>query len=182
MNMVWLDKIKKTISNNKRVLILALLGILGISLLGISEIVPKGHIQQAKHDEEFIQSSVQTDAYCQTLEKKLETILSEIENVGRVKVLLTLESSDEKIYATDKKTNSKHTDTSTEKTMDSKYVRDSKNTGEGMILKTNAPKIKGAVIVCDGGNNSAVVQYITAAVSAALGIGSNAVTVLKMKS
>ena len=182
MNMVWLDKIKKTVSNNKRVLMLALLGILGISLLGLSEIMPKGHVNPAKRDEELIQSAVQTDTYCQALEKKLETILSEMEDVGRVKVLLTLESSDEKIYATDEKTNSKHTDTSTEKTMDSKYVRGSKNTGEGMILKTNAPKIKGAVIVCDGGNNSAVIQHITTAVSAALGIGSNAVSVLKMKS
>ena len=52
----------------------------------------------------------------------------------------------------------------------------------GILLKTNAPKIKGVIIVCDGGENPTVANQITNAVSAALGVGANRVSVLKMKS
>ncbi len=178
-----IQNIKEKLGGNKRLVFLFILGLLGILLLGLSEILPS---QTEKTPEKEEKSGYETSAssmeYCEALEHKLETVLKEMEGVGRVKVLLTLESSDEKIYAMDEKTNSKNSNSSAERTFDSKYVRtDSKNGDEGIVLKTNAPKIKGVVIVCDGGNDSVVANGVTAAVSSALGIGSNAVSVLKMK-
>ena len=69
-----------------------------------------------------------------------------------------------------------------QKSFDSKYVLVDSDTGDtGILLKTNAPKVKGVIIVCDGGGNPSVVNQITNAVSAALGIGANRISVLKMK-
>lgn len=178
-----LQGIKEKLNGNKRLIFLVILGLLGILLLGLSELMPKENEKKATTEEKTsYESSVESMEYCEALEHKLEAVLKEMEGVGRVKVLLTLESSDEKIYAMDEKTNSKNSNSSAERTSDSKYVRtDSKSGDNGIVLKTNAPKIKGVVIVCDGGNDSAVANGVTAAVSSALGIGSNAVSVLKMK-
>ena len=111
-------------------------------------------------------------------------MLSKTEGTGRVEVMITLQSSDEKIYATDEKTNYKSSDSVTERTYDEQYVLSDNNSddGGGIVLKTNAPEIKGVIVVCDGGDNSAVANQITNAVCASLGIQSNCVSVLKMKS
>ena len=63
-----------------------------------------------------------------------------------------------------------------------KYVIvDNKNEKEGISLKINEPSVKGVAVVCTGGNDPTVAQDVTKTVCAVLGIGSNRVSVTKMK-
>lgn len=177
-----LKALKEKLFEQKKLALVVFIGLLGILLICFSEVLPNKTESSEKGEKEPESVSTDTFSYCDTLEKKLESVLKEMDGVGRCKVLLTLDSSDEKIYATDEKTNAKNSDNTSERTLDSKYVRtNSKDGKEGIILKTKAPKIKGVLIVCDGGDNAAVEKAVTEAVCAALGITSNAVSVLKMK-
>lgn len=173
-------KLKALFKSEKRVRILALLGALGILLLCLSEFLP--HTRTAQKEDT---AKTQTDVndFCAQTEKKLSELIAQVEGAGRVQVMLTIESSDEKIYAADEKSNAKTDGDAEQKSYDSQYVLVDGASGDtGMLLKTNAPKVKGVIIVCDGGENPAVANQITNAVSAALGVGANRVSVLKMKS
>lgn len=173
-------KLKALFKSEKRVRILALLGALGVLLLCLSELLP--HTRTAQKEDT---AKTQTDVndFCELTEKKLSELIAQVEGAGRVQVMLTIESSDEKIYAADEKSNTKTDGDAEQKSYDSQYVLVDGASGDtGMLLKTNAPKVKGVIIVCDGGENPAVANQITNAVSAALGVGANRVSVLKMKS
>lgn len=173
-------KLKALFKSEKRVRILVLLGVLGILLLCLSEFLP--HTRTAQKEDT---AKTQTDVndFCAQTEKKLSELIAQVEGAGRVQVMLTIESSDEKIYAADEKSNAKTDGDAEQKSYDSQYVLVDGASGDtGMLLKTNAPKVKGVIIVCDGGENPAVANQITNAVSAALGVGANRVSVLKMKS
>lgn len=176
-----LSKLKELFKAEKRVRILAALGALGILLLCLSELLPNMH---ADKKESAQKANMQTDVddFCTQTEKKLSELIAQVEGAGRVRVMLTIESSDEKIYAADEKTNAKTDGDTEQKSYDSQYVLVDGDSGDtGILLKTNAPKIKGVIIVCDGGENPTVANQITNAVSAALGVGANRVSVLKMK-
>lgn len=177
--MKFLSDFKEKLKSEKKLFILVALGLLGILLIFGSEFIKSPVKTETQQQETDTQSD-----YCDTLEEKLKAVLSKTEGTGRVEVMITLQSSDEKIYATDEKTNYKSSDSVTERTYDEQYVLSDNNSDDdgGIVLKTNAPEIKGVIVVCDGGDNSAVANQITNAVCASLGIQSNCVSVLKMKS
>lgn len=174
-----IQRLKAYFKSEKRVRVLAALGALGILLICLSEFLP-----QSKQTETGQETTAQSEAdFCQQTEEKLSETIAEMQGAGRVKVMLTLESSDERIYATDEKSDIKTGSNTTQKSYDAQYVLiDSASGDGGMLLKTNAPQVKGVIIVCDGGDDPTVVNQITNAVCATLGIGANRVSVLKMKS
>lgn len=176
--MKFFSGFKEKLKSEKKLFILVVLGLLGILLIFGSEFIKS----PVKEDAQQSQTGTQSD-YCDALEQKLQGVLSKTDGAGRVEVMITLQSSEEKIYATDEKTNYKSSDSVTERTYDEQYVlSDGSSEDGGIVLKTNAPEIKGVIVVCDGGDNSAVANQITNAVCASLGIKSNCVSVLKMKS
>lgn len=168
------EALKKWWSGEKRIRILAILGAAGILLLCLSEFLPKEKAAAQKEESEL-------QDFCQETEKKLEQILTQTQGAGRVRVMLTLESSDEKIYARDEKNDSKSDDGMQQRSVDEKFVLVGSGKENGVLLKTNAPKVKGVIVVCDGGDDPVVVKQMTTAVGSALGIGANRISVLKMK-
>ena len=65
---------------------------------------------------------------------------------------------------------------------DSEYVLIDGTGGDaGMVLRTQTPEVQGVIVVCDGANLPEVASAITQAVSTALGVGTDRVSVLKMK-
>ena len=179
--MSFFENIKKQIHENKKIFFFVLFGFIGILLLTFSN----SYSSNAKVSDK--ECSFQTKAsdsveYVQNLESHLEKILNETEGVGRCKVFLTLESSDEKIYAKDQKSNAKQKEDTYEQITDSKFVRPDRQSGkEGVIVKINAPKIKGVLIVCDGGNNAELIQKLTLSIAGTLGVSPNAIHIMKMK-
>lgn len=122
-----------------------------------------------------------------TLEMKLEHILSNIDGVGNVDVLITYNETEEivPIYnKTDKKSVTNETDSAggvrvTEETdaqQEVVYQND-----EIIVQKTISPKIEGAIITATGANNANVKANIISAVEAATGLATHKIQVFEKK-
>ena len=173
-----LKRLKDVFQKEKRVRILAIIGALGILLLCLSEFLPKAKKAEAKTEPASSAAQFQKET-----EQRLRETLSKVQGAGRVEVMVTLASSDERVYAADEKSDVKTGRDSTQQSRDAQYVMiDGQNGDEGMLVKTNTPQVLGVIVVCDGGDSPSVKNQITNALCGALGIGANRVSVLKMKS
>ena len=107
-------------------------------------------------------NTTDTEEYTTDLENRLEELINQISGVSSAKVLITLEQTNEYIYASD------DSDTS------QKHVI----VNEALVYVTeNLPKIKGVAIVCKGGNNDVTKRKITELTCSLLGIYSTSVYV-----
>ena len=114
-----------------------------------------------------------------TLEEKLESVLSQINGAGEVRVILTIASGEQTIFQTnDDTTNSNE---STSLNVDTVTVTDADKNQVGLVRQVNPATYQGAVIVCQGADDPAVQLAIVDAVSKLTGLGSNRISVLKMK-
>ena len=109
------------------------------------------------------------------LESRLEEILAGIDGAGQVRVLLTEEAGREHIYQTDSDIRSDS------QTHDTVLVEDASNCETGLIRRTLEPSYRGAVILCQGADSSAVRLAVVEAVRCVTGLGADAISVLKMK-
>lgn len=169
-----LPKLSEKLKKDKKLLLTVAAGILGIVFIVISEFIPKSSYKKAETGE---QNKNSVSSYEETLEKRLESIISSVDGAGRVQVMVTLDTSEQTQYAKDEKENSKSGDKSSEKSYEKKYVLTDDD--GGVVLKTTEPEVRGVIVVCDGGDNAAVKNGITSAVRAALSVDSNKITVLK---
>ena len=112
-------------------------------------------------------------------EAELEEILSQIDGAGKVKVLLTQATGEETIYQTDDDITV--SDTSSTTKHDTVIVSDSGRTEGGLVRTVNPPTYLGAIVVCQGAERPSVCLAIVEAVSNATGLGTDRISVLKMK-
>lgn len=115
-----------------------------------------------------------------SMEQQLEGLLRQIEGVGEVSVLLTLQEGSSSTYQEDIRTSKAGNDTDVER----KTVVISTGSGTDMpvVIKTTYPVYKGAVVVCQGADRPSVKLNIVQAVSSLTGLSSDHITVVKMKS
>lgn len=143
------------------IIIGAVLGLLLMLLPGFFK------VKESKKEEISTQS---TEYYSELLENKLEELLSEAKGVGKVRVVVTLDSSVESVLAQ----NSNRSESS----IAVDYVIISTNEGEEAVpLCEIYPKVRGVAVVCTGGTNAEVKERVTSLVSSALGISSNKIAV-----
>ena len=109
------------------------------------------------------------------LEDSLAEILSQIKGAGRVEVLLTEAKGSETMYQADT-----NRDSNTLR-QDTVVISGSDRTQTGLIRQINPPSYQGAIVVCQGADSAAVRFAIVQAVSSVTGLGSDHITVLKMK-
>ena len=124
----------------------------------------------------------------ENFEKKVEDVLSNGEGIGRVKVVLTIKSGMEHVYAEEMKSNTRQQQengeiTDVDKDSDRKPSILSKSNGgeEAVVIKKIYPEFMGAAVVCDGADDPEVKLYITDVISSLTGISSDKITVIKMK-
>ena len=103
------------------------------------------------------------------LEERLETILSRIQGAGAVAVMLTEDAGEEVIYQTDGDGG------------DTVILTDGERSQQGLVRTRQPPRYRGAVIVCQGADSPAVRLAIVEAVANVTGLGSDKISVLKMK-
>ncbi len=108
-------------------------------------------------------------------EQALQALLSRMEGVGRVELLLRTDGSAQTQYQTDLRA----TGESTEQTTVFQTGQSARKTP--VVVKTMPPEILGALIVCDGADSALVRLRVTQAVSALTGLGSDKISVMKMK-
>ena len=148
--------------------------VLAVLLLGmVLMAVPEGR----KTEDVPVEETVATQ---QTgLEERLEMILSQIEGVGRVEVLLTEKIGPETVFQRDE--DSTVTAESQTQRIETVIIQN-ENRGEyALVQREDPPQYLGAIVVCQGAQNPSVQLQIAEAVAAVTGIGTDRITVLKMK-
>lgn len=103
--------------------------------------------------------------------RELEEILGQIDGVGKVKVMLTVASGETTVYQFDE--NGENRDTV--------IITDSSRSEAGLIQQVNPPVYLGAIVVCQGGDSAVVRLDVIEAVSKVTGLGTDRISVLKMK-
>ena len=178
----WLERIKK----DKKLLLLVAAGLVGMVILLVTELVPSGggSTEQSTHD--AAEAAQEQSSYVSEVEKGLEEIISAIAGAGRTKVMVTLENSEESVWATQGK-NSRESggaDGAAQDSSEEEYglIRPRGSEEGGLLLKIIQPRIRGVAIVCDGGDNVYVREKITAAVASVLDISTAKISIAKMAS
>ncbi len=112
-------------------------------------------------------------------ERRMEGILKDIQGVGQVNVMLTLKSGATLELAKDSSTSVRESETKRE----SDVVTISRGSGgeEVVVTQQRYPLYQGAVVVCEGGGNSAVRLTVIEVVSVLTGLGSDKITVVQWK-
>jgi stage III sporulation protein AG len=123
------------------------------------------------------------------MESRLEEILSKIEGAGRVEVMITYESTPEKVPAIsiDKQT-STSTDIGengtstidTENTQSDVVTINGSNGNDALVLRENSPKILGVIVIAQGADDIAVKLNLLKAVETVLDVTPDRVDVYKM--
>ena len=158
------------IKNKKNVLIVSL-GFIGIFLIFISEIIPE-------KEKEIIKTPFDLPSGFELeLEKRLEEAVSQISGAGKTDITITLDSSKEYFYAKNSSENIDDSETEKESEL---VILESAEGEEPIVLKTDEAKIRGVLVVCEGGNDPLVCEKILEAICALLDIPSNKVSVAKM--
>jgi stage III sporulation protein AG len=181
-----LKNVKEKLSHKSIVIILVVVAFIGIFLIFLSEFINPN----SKDNTAASSSSENSSSYVKNTEQRLEEIIGTINGVGRVKVMLTVESGVENIYETDNKnSNEKQQNAGQSSNVQenssnesSHVIVDNSSGGQEALLKKQIqPCILGVVIVCDGGNNSEVKENVIHSVSTALGLPTNRISVNKMQ-
>lgn len=166
---VMRDKLTIWIKKYKYVLVILLAGILLM-------LIPAG---QDRDDELPASEPEQTKQQLEITEEQLETVLSQIKGAGRVEVLLTLASGEKTVYQTNEQ--STYTDNGQNLEHETLILTDSDRSEKALVAQVLGPEYQGAVIVCQGAEDPAVRLAVSEAVSKATGLGTDRISVLKMK-
>ncbi len=110
--------------------------------------------------------------YSLMLESGLQKAVSQMTGSDNVKVMITLDSTFENIYVSDASINEAVTADKTDIKSEKQLVLTGSSGKEQLpvVVKRIPPKVKGAVIVCEGGNDKNVRSSIAAMAATALNI------------
>jgi len=158
------NKISELLKKHRYAVLILLIGI-GLMCLPTKKAVVK---------EEVV---IQKDAV--PVSKELEDILSSIDGAGDVRVFLTEASGKETIYQTN--SSSSEDEHGSTMMLDTVTVSDSQREQQGLVRKVNPPSYLGAIVVCNGADRPAVRLAIVNAVAKVTGLGTDRISVMKMK-
>lgn len=138
-----LKNYKKIISDGKIKGVIFAVGIIGIALIFLSSFAGTDGKAQKLYE---------VNAFREDMQTSIAEMLSQIEGVGNVKVLLTVENSVEEIYLENNSTKTKEIE----------------------------PLVRGVVVACDGGDDPVTAERVLDAVTKALSVSSSKVCVTKL--
>lgn len=164
-----IEKVKKL--KHKEVIVAILIAlVLCLICFGLS---PK--TKSAEKKEISTQEISSTTEYVDNLQNRLNNVLSKISGVGKVSVIITLESGFSYEYATDTETKTVVSG-GTETTVTTETVI--MDGDKPVVEKEIFPTIKGVVVVAEGAENFAVKMKIQDAVETVLQIEGDKITIL----
>lgn len=192
------EKWKSFFKNKNNLLILVLAGVL---LLVINLPTEKG-------TEKSSTKSKQTDSesgsiskpsageedlqeYCSYLEEKLTKVLSKLEGAGKVEVMISMKSSEEKILEKDQSVSRSGTEENDSQggtrkisSFDSREstVYDSGSSqSQPYVVKVLVPEVEGVIVIAQGAGTGNVSKNISDALQALFGIEAHKIKVVKME-
>lgn len=134
-------------------------------------------------------NAVSADHYRTQLEEELTEMLQNMEGVGKVKVMITLKDSGERVVEKDRSdssTVSEETEQDAVKKRETQLqseettVYADRETDEPFISKENRPAVEGVLILAEGGEDTVVKQNISDAVLALFHVDAHKIKVVKM--
>ena len=152
----------------KRVNFLVILGVIGLAMLLVPELLPQS-------DPVPVQPTEQHTEYTVELEQRLEALISLVDGAGNARVMVTAATGEESVYAEDV---SSSADGSTQ----SKQVLLGSGNAAGLVETVRTPRLQGVAVVCEGGKKAAVQLRVTEIVQALTGLGASHITVTQMTS
>ena len=155
---------------DKKTAVIIFVGVLGAVMLVVSEFIPEAEPEE----DELSQPQASYETYAEETEKRLEEMISSIQGAGKTKVMVTLECSDENVYAVEEKSN----DASFENSV---VIVETEGGEGGILLKVTQPRIRGVAVVCAGGASPTVRQSIIDTLTAVLDISSARISIATMK-
>ena len=182
---IW-KKAVSIFNTDKKIKWIVLIGMIGILLILLSEILP----QHTTAPQDAVSVYIDNETFCRQTEEKIYNLVSSIQGVGEAQVWVTLESGAEYVYLQEEIRNTDTTkdyDSEGVKTLrekdnsEQKYILVNKNGEEQPLLqKQLEPTVQGVVIVCEGAGSAQVNEQVVNAVTCALGISSNRVYVAQL--
>ncbi|MEG0178455.1 MAG: hypothetical protein RR573_07810 [Oscillospiraceae bacterium] len=157
-------------------------GIIGILLIFISSVLPMKSKNTKDKGDEYISES----EYISVTEAKLTEMLAKMHGVGSVKVMITLESDGDYIYAQNERSDNEKQDANNENqsekhSYESEHIiLDNGNDKKALVETHLAPEVKGVAVICTGGGDITVISKVTEMISALLNVSTNRICVTKM--
>ena len=183
------NKIRRFLAEDKYKKIIIIAGFVAIALIFLSNFFEGGGTPQ-QDTQTVITGSQSIAQYKQETEQLLADMIASIEGAGTTKILVTVDSSEEYVYLANEKESVNQSDDSNEDSNKSGQssdtekdyitVRLSDGTEQAIVLKEIQPKIRGVLVVCDGGGDILVQQRVLEAVTKALDISTAQVCVTKL--
>ena len=149
------------LEKQNRTRLAVVLGGAAMLLLLLSELLP------AKPSESPAASASQASAYREQLEAQLQDLIGQIDGAGATTVMVTLETGEETVYATD-------TQSGQTQSQETHVLLDD---GTALAQTVYYPQVCGVAVVCDGGGDIRVAARITELVRALLDISSTRICV-----
>ena len=160
-----------------------IVGIIGIFLIVISDF----SFEKTNYENS---SSYQLQNYKNQMEKEITSLLKEIDGVGEVKVMISLESGEEHVYVQQEKStqniqNNQNDNTNinnSQTTFENEVVIiDNSGADTALVEKTLQPAVQGVAVVCSGADDISVVTAVTNSVSVVLNVPTHKICVTKMR-
>jgi len=188
-----INRIKEYLKNNNNgefVRNILVLLIIGVMVFILADIMGSGRNKEANiiksvNDESY--NNMPND-YTTVLERKLEDILSRLKGVGEVKVMITLEETEEVVPAFNTTKNNETTKETDSQGGTREIIREDMtiqvvtgDEGSPIVLKEIKPTIRGVIVIAEGADDLSVKEILYEAVKTALGIPGNRVEVYSGK-
>ncbi len=177
------------IPRNKRTQYLVVIAMIAVILaIYFSTFAPEDGAQPEATVSQAIEEYDETVA---SLDRRMESILSDIEGAGVVRVMITYESGTEIVPATSENTETTTTSGETDgnssssetvhKQTDVVTVQD-QSQSSALILKEKMPEVKGVLVIAEGAGDIGVKLNLMKAVQTLLNISADKVDVFEMQS
>ena len=160
----------------------ALVLLLGLALLLIPGKSKQPDTEAVPEPTEAVSAVSDDEQYRRQTQIEMARILSQIDGAGKVSVMLTLRAGSSVTYQTDFENSSQTGEgVSTTARQTTVILQKQGAYDEAAVVKTEYPLFCGALVVSEGADDPTVRLALMNAVSALLGLGTDKITVVKMK-
>ena len=165
-----------------------LIGILvGVLLLVIA--LPQGEENgTGQADTEKVSESVSQPAdKTGQMEQELQSILEQVQGVGKVRVMITIKSYGKKTVEKDSSSTAESSASGSGESSETKrteettvYARDSQGNETPFVTEETAPVVEGVLVAAQGGDNLTVAENIADAAEVLFGVEAHKIKVMKL--
>lgn len=157
--------LRSLLEKQNRTKLAVVLGTAAMILL-LSELLPTNAVKAP------VLAPADETAYREQLEEQLQELIEQIDGAGTTTVMITLESGEKTVYATD-------TQSGQTQSQETHVLLED---GTALAQTIYLPQVCGAAVVCDGGGDIRVAAQITELVRALLDLSANRIVVAQRRS